>query len=119
MGDKTTEEPPQKQARSSEHNLSINQSLEKPDEPASHIEYTSRDYYFDSYAHHGIHEEMLKDQVRTRAYQRAILDNAHLFRDKVVLDVGSGTGILSMFAAQVRKTYMGLYEYAKDSTQSS
>jgi hypothetical protein len=25
---------------------------------------TSADYYFDSYAHFGIHEEMLKDRVR-------------------------------------------------------
>jgi hypothetical protein len=25
---------------------------------------TSKDYYFDSYSHFGIHEEMLKDQVR-------------------------------------------------------
>jgi len=61
---------------------------------------TSRDYYFDSYAHHGIHEEMLKDTVRTETYKNAILNNKHLFRDKIVLDVGCGTGILSMFAAQ-------------------
>ncbi len=27
---------------------------------------TSADYYFDSYSHFGIHEEMLKDEVRTR-----------------------------------------------------
>ncbi|CDJ46855.1 arginine N-methyltransferase 1, putative [Eimeria brunetti] len=43
---------------------------------------------------------MIKDSVRTSCYQRAILSNAHLFRDKVVLDVGSGTGILSFFAVQ-------------------
>jgi protein arginine N-methyltransferase 1 len=58
------------------------------------------DYYFDSYAHFGIHEEMLKDEVRTIAYRDSILQNAHLFKDKVVLDVGCGTGILSLFAAQ-------------------
>ena len=61
---------------------------------------TAADYYFDSYAHHGIHEEMLKDEVRTRTYQMAILNNKHLFEDKIVLDVGCGTGILSMFAVQ-------------------
>ena len=61
---------------------------------------TSKDYYFDSYGHFGIHEEMLKDSVRTVTYKNAILHNKHLFRDKVVLDVGCGTGILSMFAAK-------------------
>ncbi|KAK9812764.1 hypothetical protein WJX72_003334 [[Myrmecia] bisecta] len=63
-------------------------------------EHTAADYYFDSYAHFGIHEEMLKDQVRTKTYQNAILRNAFLFKDKVVLDIGCGTGILSLFAAQ-------------------
>jgi len=63
-------------------------------------EQTSKDYYFDSYSHHGIHEEMLKDEVRTKTYQMAIMKNAHLFKGKTVLDVGCGTGILSMFAAK-------------------
>ncbi|EMD37351.1 hypothetical protein CERSUDRAFT_135901 [Gelatoporia subvermispora B] len=61
---------------------------------------TSRDYYADSYAHFGIHEEMLKDTVRTGSYRAAIMNNPHLFKDKNVLDVGCGTGILSMFAAK-------------------
>jgi hypothetical protein len=30
---------------------------------------------------------MLKDQVRTNSYKNAIMDNKHLFKDKVVLDV--------------------------------
>jgi 2-polyprenyl-3-methyl-5-hydroxy-6-metoxy-1,4-benzoquinol methylase len=53
-------------------------------------------------SHHitGIHEEMLKDTVRTLSYRNAILQNPHLFKDKVVLDVGCGTGILSMFCAK-------------------
>jgi protein arginine N-methyltransferase 1 len=58
------------------------------------------DYYFESYSHFGIHEEMLKDEVRTMSYMRAICKNKHLFKDKIVLDVGAGTGVLSMFAAQ-------------------
>ncbi|XP_077568324.1 protein arginine N-methyltransferase 8-B-like [Stigmatopora nigra] len=63
-------------------------------------EMTSKDYYFDSYAHFGIHEEMLKDEVRTLTYRNSMYHNKHVFKDKIVLDVGSGTGILSMFAAK-------------------
>ncbi|KAJ7838678.1 protein arginine N-methyltransferase [Mycena leptocephala] len=66
----------------------------------SGIDMTSRDYYADSYAHFGIHEEMLKDSVRTGSYRSAIVNNGHLFKGKTVLDVGCGTGILSMFAAK-------------------
>jgi protein arginine N-methyltransferase 1 len=43
---------------------------------------------------------MLKDSVRTGSYRAAIVNNGHLFKDKTVLDVGCGTGILSMFAAK-------------------
>ena len=42
---------------------------------------------------------MLKDEVRTKSYRDAIYQNKHLFRDKVVLDVGCGTGILSMYGS--------------------
>jgi len=58
------------------------------------------DYYFESYSHFGIHEEMLKDEVRTFAYMRSMVRNKHLFKDKIVMDVGCGTGILSMFAVE-------------------
>ncbi|KAJ9183843.1 hypothetical protein P3X46_007649 [Hevea brasiliensis] len=61
---------------------------------------TSADYYFDSYSHFGIHEEMLKDVVRTKTYQNVINQNKFLFKNKVVLDVGAGTGILSLFCAK-------------------
>lgn len=42
---------------------------------------------------------MLKDEVRTLTYRNAMYHNKHVFKDKIVLDVGSGTGILCMFAA--------------------
>lgn len=51
-------------------------------------EMTSRDYYFDSYAHFGIHEEMLKDEVRTLTYRNSMYHNKHLFNGKVVMDIG-------------------------------
>jgi len=57
------------------------------------------DYYFESYSHYGIHEEMIKDSIRTSTYKSAIMDNPRLFKDKVVLDIGCGTGILCLFAA--------------------
>lgn len=73
---------------------------EKDVKDLKHEEMTSKDYYFDSYAHFGIHEEMLKDEVRTLTYRNSMWHNKHLFKGKIVLDVGCGTGILSMFAAK-------------------
>ena len=35
-----------------------------------------------------------------RAYHSAIMCNKELFKDKIILDVGAGSGILSIWAAQ-------------------
>lgn len=43
---------------------------------------------------------MIRDAVRTDAYRDFIYDNKDLFADRTVLDIGTGTGILSMFAAK-------------------
>ncbi|XP_022864409.1 probable protein arginine N-methyltransferase 3 [Olea europaea var. sylvestris] len=56
--------------------------------------------YFGAYSSFGIHREMISDKVRTDAYQQAILENPSLLRGAIVMDVGCGTGILSLFAAQ-------------------
>ncbi|KAJ8140921.1 hypothetical protein OXX80_000437 [Metschnikowia pulcherrima] len=61
---------------------------------------STEQHYFSSYDHFGIHEEMLKDTSRTLSYRSAMFKNKHLLKDKVVLDVGCGTGILSMFAVK-------------------
>ncbi|KAF1792997.1 S-adenosyl-L-methionine-dependent methyltransferase [Phytophthora cactorum] len=52
-------------------------------------------------------QNMLQDHVRTGTYERAMLSNPTDFRDKVVLDVGTGSGILAFFAikAGARKVY--------------
>ena len=59
-----------------------------------------KDYYFNSYSSYYIHEQMLKDRIRTCTYQDAIMKNPDIFKDKIVLDIGCGTGILSIFAAK-------------------
>ncbi|XP_069007496.1 protein arginine N-methyltransferase 6 [Embiotoca jacksoni] len=63
--------------------------------------------YFDSYSDVTIHEEMIADHVRTNTYRNAILRNGESIRGKVVLDVGAGTGVLSIFCAQAgaKKVY--------------
>ena len=47
-------------------------------------------------------QNMLQDYVRTATYYTAIRENQADFEGKVVMDVGAGTGILSLFSAQVR-----------------
>jgi hypothetical protein len=61
---------------------------------------TAKDLYFDSYAHHNIHATMIKDQSRTQAYRDAISRSKDKIQGKVVLDVGCGTGMFSMWAAR-------------------
>uniref|UniRef100_A0A3B3BW71 type I protein arginine methyltransferase n=1 Tax=Oryzias melastigma TaxID=30732 RepID=A0A3B3BW71_ORYME len=45
-------------------------------------------------------QNLLQDYLRTATYQKAFLANEDDFKDKVVLDVCSGSGILSFFAVQ-------------------
>ncbi|KAJ0096187.1 hypothetical protein Patl1_16436 [Pistacia atlantica] len=79
--------------RVSEHQQ---QNERKPATPCTDFDVA----YFHSYAHVGIHEEMIKDRVRTETYRAAIMQNQSSIEGKVVVDVGCGTGILSIFCAQ-------------------
>ena len=46
--------------------------------------------------------------ARTGTYYAAILENRADFEGKVVGDIGAGSGILSLFAAQARRCVPGL-----------
>lgn len=63
--------------------------------------------YFQFYGYLSQQQNMMQDFIRTSTYQKAIISNSADFRDKVVLDVGAGSGILSFFAVQsgARKVY--------------
>ena len=63
--------------------------------------------YFDSYDDLEVHRLMLCDSPRTESYRDAILKNQEFFAGKVVMDVGAGSGILSLFCkrAGAKKVY--------------
>ena len=66
----------------------------------SENEHLSQDpSYFEYYGMLANQQNMLLDTVRTSSYQKAIMDASSYFKDKIVLDVGCGSGILSFFAA--------------------
>ncbi len=52
--------------------------------------------YFESYEDEAIHEEMLKDAIRTNTYLESLRIASP---NKIVIDVGAGSGVLSIFAA--------------------
>jgi type I protein arginine methyltransferase len=54
------------------------------------------DEYFRGYENIDVHELMIRDVPRTEAYRRALIA---VCKDKVVMDVGAGTGVLSVLAA--------------------
>lgn len=66
----------------------------------SKTEASSAKMYFHYYGQLLHQQNMLQDYVRTGTYYSAVIENCIDFQDRVVVDVGAGSGILSLFAAQ-------------------
>lgn len=67
--------------------------------------------YFAGYGDLGIHRMMVGDHARTDAFRRAI--DAVVGPDSTVLDVGCGTGILSLFAARAGARHVDAVDNAQ------
>ena len=91
--------------REGSETLNYDNDLRLSDLPADPNPMNARDGYFGSYSRLNIHDIMLCDTIRTESYKNSL--SFEVVKDKVVLDVGCGTGILSMFAARsgARKVY--------------
>lgn len=61
---------------------------------------------------------MLLDSNRTEAYRQAIESNKERFKDKIVIDVGAGTSILSMFAAKAGAKHVYAVEFSEIATMA-
>ncbi|KAJ4722184.1 Protein arginine N-methyltransferase [Melia azedarach] len=64
------------------------------------VEASSAKMYFHYYGQLLHQQNMLQDYVRTGTYYAAVIENRADFTGRVVVDVGAGSGILSLFAAQ-------------------
>ena len=58
------------------------------------------EHYYEIYGNIPVQLEMLSDKPRTLSYLRAIEENKDFVNGKSVMDVGCGTGILSLFLAK-------------------
>ena len=91
-------------------------------EEAKALDYAN---YFCSYSYLYHQKQMLMDHVRMRAYHNAIMSNRDLFEGKVVLDVGAGSGVLSLWCAKAgaKKVYAceftDMAKFAKSMVESN
>ena len=67
--------------------------------------------YFSAYSQLYHQKQMLTDHNRMAAYHAAIVGNSQVFKDKVVMDVGTGSGILACWAAQAGAKRVYAVEY--------
>lgn len=59
---------------------------------------TTNDFADDFRAHFTYHEKLLHDIMFMHTYWTAIVGNAHLFKNQIIVDVRCGLGVLSIFA---------------------
>ncbi|KAK8954613.1 putative histone-arginine methyltransferase CARM1 [Platanthera zijinensis] len=64
------------------------------------IEASSAKMYFHYYGQLPHQQNMLQDYTRTGTYFAAVIENYADFNGRIVVDVGAGSGILSLFAAK-------------------
>ena len=91
-------------------NNSLNDSIPASIDPLTR----ASSAYFSYYSSLSAQQNMLQDSIRTLAYQHSILSNASYFKDKVVLDVGCGSGILSFFAVQAGAAHVYAVEASEE-----
>ena len=60
-------------------------------------EQASKEQMFSNFAHIHVHRNMLSDEIRLSAYQKAL--QAVVTPQSIVIDAGSGTGVLAVYAA--------------------
>jgi protein arginine N-methyltransferase 1 len=74
---------------------------------------SSEEKYFKSYERLHSHRVMLDDRPRTRTYKESLEANKELLKDKIIIDVGAGTGILSIFAARAGARHVYAIEFSE------
>jgi len=67
--------------------------------------------FFDTYANPMNQARMILDKPRTEAYRDAMIKNPDIFKGATVIDVGCGSGILSLFAAKAGAKRVFCVEY--------
>ena len=80
----------------------------KDDDEARSSDYAN---YFSAYNDLYHQKIMLTDHNRMKAYHDAIMENKDLFTDKVVMDIGTGSSILAVWAAKAGAKRVYAIEY--------
>ena len=75
-------------------------SKRRSSKPRDNVVTLRNDAYFDSYSRASIHVTMVTDRARCLSYRRALQWACQQLHRPVVADIGAGSGLLSLWAAQ-------------------